>query len=88
VLSRPWPMRSLPLSCTRRPTCRRFGLGRQVEQVAAAADALAEQDVELGLAEGRGQLVLDDLDAGAVADHHFADLDGADATDVEADCEA
>ena len=37
---------------------------RQVQQVAFARDAFAVQNVELGLAEGRSHLVLDDLDLG------------------------
>jgi hypothetical protein len=57
----------------------------EVEHVALAADALAVEDVELGLAEGRGDLVLDDLDLGAVADDDVALLDGGDAADVDAD---
>ena len=43
-------------------------LDAQVEQVALARDAVAVHHVELGLAERRGDLVLDDLDARAVAD--------------------
>src|SRR5690606_21040387 len=44
-------------------------LDTQVDQAALTADALAVHDVELGLLEGRCDLVLDDLDPGAVADH-------------------
>ena len=47
-------------------------------------DAFAEDDVELGLAEGRGDLVLDDLDLGARADDVVAVLDGFDAADLDA----
>src|SRR4051812_43015716 len=43
-------------------------LHAHVDQAALAADALSVEDVELGLLEGRRDLVLDDLDAGAVAD--------------------
>ena len=56
-----------------------------VEQRALAADALAVHDVELGLPERRGHLVLHDLDPGAVADDLDAVLDGLDAADVEPD---
>ena len=42
-------------------------LHTDVEQRSLAADALAEGDVELGLLERRGALVLHDLDPGAVA---------------------
>ena len=47
-------------------------------------DALAELDVELGLAERRGDLVLDDLHAHAVADRLGAVLERLDAPDVQA----
>src|SRR4029453_10553060 len=40
----------------------------EIEQVAFLRDPLAVHDVELGLAERRRQLVLDDLDAGPSAD--------------------
>src|SRR3954467_13559520 len=43
-------------------------LDAEVDQAAGGRDALAELDVELGLAERRRDLVLDDLDADAVAD--------------------
>ena len=48
-------------------------------------DALPVHDVELGELEGRGDLVLDDLDAHPVADRLGAVLEGLDAPDVEAD---
>ncbi len=48
-------------------------------------DSLAEHDVELGDAERRRDLVLDDLDPDAVADRLRADLDRLDAPDVEPD---
>jgi len=41
----------------------------QVEQAALARDALAVHDVKLGLAEGLGGLVLDDLDLGERGAH-------------------
>ena len=53
-------------------------------QRALPADALAVHDVELGLAERRADLVLDDLDPGAVADDLGAVLQRLDAADVEA----
>src|SRR4051794_24741352 len=60
-------------------------LDADVDQPALAAEALAPEDVELGLLERRGDLVLDDLDPGAAADGVGALLEGLDATDVEAD---
>ena len=60
------------------------GLDAQIDQLAGLGDALAVHDVELDLLEGRRHLVLDDLDAGLVADHLLALLDLADAADVEA----
>src|SRR5215471_588352 len=58
---------------------------REVDEIALARHALAVQDVELDLLERRRHLVLDDLDARAVADHRLFLLDRADAADVEAD---
>src|SRR5688572_8671351 len=55
-----------------------------VEQITFARNAFAVHDVELGLAEGRGHLVLDHLHARAAADDRIAILDGADAADVHA----
>src|SRR5262245_16327902 len=40
----------------------------EVDDVAGLRDALSVQDVELDLAEGRGELVLHDLHACAIAD--------------------
>src|SRR6478735_1778217 len=60
-------------------------LDAHVDQATLAADALAVHDVELGLLERRGHLVLHDLDAGAVADHVGAVLERLDATHVEPD---
>src|SRR5262245_26364736 len=54
-----------------------------VEQAALAADALVVHDVELGQPERRGDLVLDDLDAGPGADRIGAGLQRLDATDVQ-----
>ena len=48
------------------------------------ADPLAVLDVELGLAQRRGDLVLDHLHAHPVADRLGALLEGLDAPDVEA----
>src|SRR5665213_1133193 len=59
-------------------------LAAQVDDLALAGDADAVHDFELGLAERRGDLVLDHLHAGHVADHFFAILDRTDAPDVQA----
>src|SRR6266508_2481261 len=59
-------------------------LDAHVDEGAFAGDAVAVEDVELRLFEGRGDLVLDDLDPGAVADRLAAVLEGFDAADVEA----
>ncbi len=56
----------------------------QVKQVALVRDSLAVHDVELGLLEWRRDLVLDDLDARAVADALGALLERFDAADVHA----
>src|SRR5690606_22244990 len=56
----------------------------EVDDLALAGNARAIHDLELRLAEWRGDLVLDHLHAGLVAHHFFAVLDGADAADVEA----
>src|SRR4051794_10849529 len=56
-----------------------------VEQAALLGHALAVHDVELGHAEGRRDLVLDDLDADPVADRLGPGLDRLDAPDVEPD---
>jgi hypothetical protein len=58
-------------------------LDPQVDQAARGRDPLAELDVELRLAEGGRDLVLDDLDTDAVADRLVAVLERLDATDVE-----
>src|SRR5262249_61459527 len=55
----------------------------EVGQLADLGDALAVHDVELNLLEGRGELVLDHLDARLVADHLGAVLDLADAAGSE-----
>src|SRR5262249_4729120 len=57
----------------------------QVEQIARARDALAVHHVELGLAEGRRDLVLHDLHARPSADDDIAVLDARDAADVHTD---
>src|SRR5438552_15570524 len=56
----------------------------QIEHVAGAGDAFAVHDVELGLAEGGGSLVLDDFNFGARTDHAVALFDGGDAADIHA----
>src|SRR6266403_3353450 len=60
-------------------------LDGQVEQLVRPGDAHAVQDVELGLPERRGHLVLHHLHPGAVPDPLLAVLDCAAAPDVEAD---
>src|SRR5712692_963930 len=57
----------------------------QVEQPALARDALRREDLELGDAERRRDLVLHDLDLHAPADDLGAVLDLLDRADVEAD---
>src|SRR5690606_30620136 len=59
-------------------------LDTQVDDLALAGNACTVHDVELYLLERRGDLVLDDLDAGLVADDLVALLDRTDAADVEA----
>src|SRR4051812_26310678 len=59
-------------------------LDPQVQDAARGRDALAELDVELGLAERGRDLVLDDLDPHAVADRLRAVLQRLDAADVQA----
>ena len=61
-----------------------FLLHAQVEDVAFVADAVGVHHVELGDAERRGDLVLDDLGPHALADDLFAFLELADAADVDA----
>ena len=57
----------------------------EIEQRADGGDALVVHDVELGLGEGRRDLVLHHLHAGAVAgDGAVGLLDRADAADVAA----
>src|SRR5918999_5915834 len=55
----------------------------EVDQAALGADPLAVFDVELGLAEGRGDLVLDHLDPDPVANRLGALLERLDPADVE-----
>ena len=59
-------------------------LDAEVDQLADAGDAFAVVDVELGDAEGRGDLVLDHLDADPRADDLVAVLERGDAPDVDA----
>src|SRR6185312_2921706 len=58
-------------------------LHAEVDQTALAGDTRAVENVELGLLEGRRHLVLDDLDAGAIAHGIRAVFQRFDATDVE-----
>src|ERR1041384_7211570 len=55
-----------------------------LQHLALARDAVAVEDVELGVPERRRHLVLHHLDAGLGADHLVALLDRADAADVHA----
>src|SRR5581483_8379199 len=76
------------LALVRVPGARLLGdpqVDGDVEQRALTTDALAVHDVELGLLEGRGHLVLHHLDPGAVPHHLHPVLDGLDAADVEPD---
>src|SRR6185436_13918227 len=61
------------------------GRHAEIEQFAGLRYAFAIHDVEFDLLERRRHLVLDDLNAGLVADHFLAVLDRPDAADVEAD---
>src|SRR5438874_12152992 len=56
----------------------------QVDEPTLARDALAREDLDLGDAEGRGHLVLHDLDLDAAADDHVALLDRLDGADIDA----
>src|SRR5260221_625825 len=62
-----------------------FQGGADVDQVADLGDALVVHDVELGLAEGRGDLVLGHAHAGAGAGHVRALFNGLDAAHVQPD---
>src|SRR5690606_27633082 len=57
----------------------------QVDERSLARDTVTVEDVELGLLERRGDLVLHDLHAGAVADRLAAVLQRLDAAHVEPD---
>src|SRR5690606_33871043 len=56
-----------------------------VDDLAGLTDALTIEDVELGLAEWWGHLVLDHLHFGPVAKHILSVLDLARAADVQSD---
>src|SRR5205807_1711136 len=56
----------------------------QVQQVTFAGDAFAVHDVELGLAKGRGRLVLYHFDLGARAHDGIAIFDGCDTANINA----
>src|SRR5205814_980739 len=55
-----------------------------VEEPAFARDALAREDLDLGDAEWRSDLVLDDLHLHATADDNIALLDRLDRADIDA----
>src|SRR5262249_52483787 len=57
----------------------------EVDHVGGAADAAVEHDVEHGLAEGRGDFVLNYAGLDLVAGHAVALLDRGDAADVDTD---
>ena len=60
------------------------GLDPEIDELAGLGDARPIHDVELDLLERRSKLVLHHFDAGLVADHLLALLDGSDAADVKA----
>jgi hypothetical protein len=82
ALLRPWPEPLVPVGEERARLRRHVVLDAEVEDAARGRDALAELDVELRLAERGRHLVLDDLDADAVADRLRAVLERLDAADV------
>ena len=60
-------------------------VGAEVDDFAGFTDAVfVKHDVEFGFAEGRGDFILGDADAGAVADVVAALLNRLDAADIEA----
>src|SRR3954468_710781 len=61
-----------------------LAIDSEIEQVAFLRNPLAIHHVELGLAERRRDLVLDDLHASAAANNHIAVFDRANAADVDA----
>src|SRR5206468_9709139 len=76
-----------PLLAEREPGARLLHhalVDRVVQQLAFARDPLVVEDVELGLAKWRGDLVLHHLHLGAVADRALALLERGDAPDVHA----
>src|SRR2546428_10992261 len=54
-----------------------------VDESALTRDALAREELDLGDAKGRCDLVLDDLDLHAAADHHVGLLDRLERTSVD-----
>src|SRR5690606_12021685 len=60
-------------------------LHAKVDDFAAAVDALAIENLELGLTERWRHLVLHDLDAGFTTDHFVAFLHRAGTTDIQTD---
>ena len=56
-----------------------------IDELAELVDAGAVEDLEVGLAERRGELVLDDLDLALAADRVVPALDRLLAADIEAD---
>src|SRR5712692_3711634 len=79
------PALAEPLASVREPRAALFDdalLDAQIQQVACSGDAFAVHHVELGLAEGRRDLVLHHLQARKPADDHVAVLYARDAADV------
>ena len=85
AFSRPCPIRSAIEGDPGARLLDDSGLDPEIHQFPGLGDAFAIHDVELDLLEWRRDLVLDDFDAGLIADHLFAILDGADAANIEAD---
>src|SRR5258706_2228471 len=60
-----------------------FELGGKIKYIAGFGNAFVEHDIELGGAERRRNFVLDNFDAGAIADDFIANFDGLDAAHIE-----
>src|SRR5512133_91801 len=56
----------------------------QIKYITCPGDTFTVEDIKLHLTEGRGHLVLDDLDLGAGTDHLIALFEGGDLADVHA----
>jgi len=80
----PLPQRTFVVAEERAALFHQADLDGDVEHAALAADAIGIHHVELGLLEGRGDLVLGHAHPGAVADHLAALLDALHTADVDA----